>query len=154
MGAFEGIWSGITSGCINFYNQTINASKKQIASIVSHKAIPLPSVEGKNGLLFTRRGSFCSVNQPLVCMYLMIRKGQIGQKNHMGAKMYASSCHLKTSCPGTDATASGNRFQYLTTLHAKLLLLLRVLLVCWRSLNDDLLSPGLLENLNNWVASR
>ncbi len=40
-----------------------------------------------------------------------------------------------------------------TTLHAKLFLFLRVLPVCWRSLNDDLLSPGLLENLNSWDAS-
>ncbi len=68
--------------------------------------------------------------------------------------IYISCCLLKASWFGTDATASGKRFQYLATLHAKLFLLLRVLTICCRSLSDDLLSPGLLENLNSLDASR
>ncbi len=39
-------------------------------------------------------------------------------------------------------------------VHAKLVLLLRVLPVCLSSLSDDLLSPGLLENLPRCGASR
>ncbi len=63
-------------------------------------------------------------------------------------------CLLKASCSGTDAAVSGKRFQCLTTLHAKLFLLLRVLPFCWRSFNDDLLSPALPGNLNSSDASR
>ncbi len=44
---------------------------------------------------------------------------------------------------GTDVTNSGIRFQYLMTLRVGLLLLLRVLPVCWTSLRDDPLSLGL-----------
>ncbi len=61
---------------------------------------------------------------------------------------------LNLFCSFTDATESGKRFQLLTTVHAKRFRLLRVLPVWWSSLIDDLLSRGLLENLNNWVVSR
>ncbi len=81
-----------------------------------------------------------------VCMHLMIGKGKIAQKRpywgekKLRAKIKGKYKYLASwSC--TDATASGKRFQYLITLHAKLFLLLRVLLVCCRS-------PGLPENLN------
>ncbi len=96
-----------------------------------------------------------------ICMYVMIGKGQIAQKYHIGAKidlrakfMGKYNCLLKARWSCTDATARGKRFQFLTILHAKLFLLLRVLPVCWSSLSDDLLSPGLLENLNSLDASR
>ncbi len=54
----------------------------------------------------------------------------------------------------TDETPSGKRFQCLAILHIKLLLLLRVLSVWRGGLSDNLLSPGLLDNLNSCVASR
>ncbi len=61
---------------------------------------------------------------------------------------------LNLRCSVTDATVSGKRFQLLPTLHTKLFRLLRVPPVWWNCLINDLLSPGLLENLNNWVTSR
>ncbi len=66
---------------------------------------------------------------------------------------HMSLIFLNLRCSVTDATESGKRFQVLTTLHAKLFRLLRVLPICYSSLIDALLSPGLLENLNNCVAS-
>ncbi len=54
------------------------------------------------------------------CMYLLIGLGQSSQKDHTGAKMYESSSFLNARCSGTDATASGKRFQCLTALHVKL----------------------------------
>ncbi len=65
-------------------------------------------------------------------LVLMIRKGQIVQKDHIGAKIEYTGrrmslvVFLNAHCSGTDATARGKRFQYLTTLHAKLFRLLRV----------------------------
>ncbi len=54
---------------------------------------------------------------------------------------------LDSRCADTDATESGKLL--LTTLHAKLFRLLRVLPVWQSILIDNLLSPGLLENLFN-----
>ncbi len=50
---------------------------------------------------------------------------RIKSKNY--GYMYDSSGFLNARCSGTDATASDKRFQYLTTQHAKLLRILRVL---------------------------
>ncbi len=61
---------------------------------------------------------------------------------------------LNTRCSGADVTVNGKRLQLLTTLQAKLFHLLRVLAVWVSSIIDGLLSPGLLENLNNRVSSR
>ncbi len=70
-----------------------------------------------------------------VCMYLIIGKGQIAQKDHIGSKIN-SIAKLKVKISlivklsfESNFTASGTRFRYLTTLHAKLLLL-RVRPVC------------------------
>ncbi len=69
-------------------------------------------------------------------MHLTIGIGQIARKDHIGAKIdlratitgKCESCRLVNArCSGTDATASGKRFQYFKTSHAKLFLLLRVL---------------------------
>ncbi len=92
----------------------------------------------------------------------MIGKGQIAQKRpYWGENKLKSKIKGKYKYPavfwrlsGTDATASGKLFQCFTTRHANLFLLLWVLPVCWRSLSADLLSPGLLENLSSWDASR
>ncbi len=67
--------------------------------------------------------------------------------------MYESSIFLNSRCSVIDATVSGKLYLLLTTLHAKLFRLLLVLPVWLSSLIDDILSSGLLENLNNWVAS-
>ncbi len=72
-----------------------------------------------------------------VCMYLLIGKGQSAQKrpywgeDRIKRKIYeytyeSNSC-LNLRCSVTDAIANGKRFQFLTTLHAKLFRLLRVL---------------------------
>ncbi len=72
-----------------------------------------------------------------VCMYLLIGKGKSAQKRpYWGEKgikrniyeqTYESNSCLNVRCSVTDVTASGKRFQFLTTLHAKLFRLLRVL---------------------------
>ncbi len=76
-------------------------------------------------------------NVILVRMYLLIGKGQSAQKGpYWGEdkrkrknyeKTYESYSCLNLRCSVTDATANGTRFQLLTTLHAKLFRLLRVL---------------------------
>ncbi len=70
-------------------------------------------------------------------MYLLIGKGQNVQKGHIGAKIELTEAFLSKymslivflnlRCSVTDATVSGKRFQLLTTLHAKLFRLLRIL---------------------------
>ncbi len=75
-------------------------------------------------------------------------------KRRMYEETYGSNSYLNLHCSVTDATENGKRFRLLTTLNAKLVRLLRVLPVWWNSLIGELLSPGLLENVNNWVASR
>ncbi len=57
--------------------------------------------------------------------------------------MYESSSFLNIPWSCTDGTASGERLQCMTTLHAKLFLLLYVFPVCWSSLSVLL---SLLEN--------
>ncbi len=97
-------------------------------------------------------------------MYLMIGKGQIAQKDNIGAKRESRTKNTgKCMSRGVYWMHAAmvpmqlqviNRFQNLTALHARLFRLLRVLPVWWSSLSDDLLSPDLLENLNSWVGSR
>ncbi len=72
-----------------------------------------------------------------VYMHLLIGKGQSGQKRpYLGEDRikkknyeytYESNSWSNLRCSVTDATAKGKRFQFLTTLHAKLFRLLRVL---------------------------
>ncbi len=69
------------------------------------------------------------------------------QKNKYICIYRSGSAHKKT-------ILGRKRFQLLTNLHAKRFRLLRVLPVWGSSLIADLLSPDLLEYLNNWVASR
>ncbi len=84
-------------------------------------------------------------------------KGSYLGENRIKGKFMSKcmfNCYLNLRCSVTDVTANGKRFQFVTTLYAKLFRLLWVLPVWWSSLIDDLLSPGLLENLNNWIASK
>ncbi len=62
-------------------------------------------------------------SKTLKCTYVLNDRKIKGKYKYL-------SCLLNTSCSGTDATASDKRFQCLTTLHAKLFLLLRVLPFC------------------------
>ncbi len=69
-----------------------------------------------------------------VCMYVLIGKGHLDQKDHIGATIeeratFISKCIslivFNARGPGTGATVSCKRFQLLTSLHTKLCNLLR-----------------------------
>ncbi len=70
-------------------------------------------------------------------MYLLIGKGQNAQKRpywgengikrEIYEQTYESNSCLNLRCSATIAAANGKRFQFLTTLHAKLFRLLLVL---------------------------
>ncbi len=66
-------------------------------------------------------------------MYLLTGKGQSAPKDHMWAQIfefiYKSTSFFKLRCSVTDATVTGQQFQLLTSLHAKVLRLLRILTV-------------------------
>ncbi len=78
-------------------------------------------------------------------MYSIIGKPQVAQKT-IKSSQAVSLIHISLV---TEVTTSGKRFQILTILHTKLVLLLRVLSVRW----NGLLCPGLLDNLNSYQNS-
>ncbi len=77
-------------------------------------------------------------------MCLMIGKGQIARKDHIGAKIECTLIRYRCYC----------KWQTVAVLTYNNSACKTVLLVSWGTLSDDLLSPGLLENLNSWVYFR
>ncbi len=89
-----------------------------------------------------------------ICMHFFIG---VAQKDHVGTKIELTVKIMCLYMSQMVFECTLLRYwdkRYLSTRHAKLfLILLWVLPVRWRSPSDGLISPGLLENLNSWVAS-